>query len=110
MYFLEREAKLQFAKSKIEQQLGRRKEKKNTHINLEQIEQKSGRRKEEWNNTFLFNGRALNFGILAIISSSSSALLFTLAGRIRWDVSNSGSLGLVNVSFGFVWIKDIKNI
>ena len=47
VYFLEREAKLQFAKSKIEQQLGRRKEKKNTHINLEQIEQKSGRRKEE---------------------------------------------------------------
>lgn len=31
--------------------------------------------------TFLFSGLALNFGILAIISSSSSAELFTLVVR-----------------------------
>lgn len=48
--------------------------------------------------TFLFSGRALNFGILTIISSSSSAELFILTERTRWDVSNSGSLGRVNLS------------
>lgn len=54
--------------------------------------------------TFLLNGRALNLGILDIISSSSSAELFTLTERTRWDVSNSGSFGLVNVSLAFIWI------
>ena len=48
--------------------------------------------------TFLFTGRALNLGIFANISSSSSALLFTLTGRARWDVTNSGSFGLVSVN------------
>ena len=60
--------------------------------------------------TFLFSGRALNLGILAIISSSSSAVLFTLTERTRWDVSNSGSLGLVNVSLGFIWTTETSTI
>lgn len=60
--------------------------------------------------TFLFSGRALNLGILAIISSSSSAVLFTLTERTRWDVSNSGSLGLVNVSLGFIWTIETLTI
>lgn len=60
--------------------------------------------------TFLFSGRALNFGILAIISSSSSAVLFTLMERTRWAVSSSGSLGLVNVSLGFIWKIEVLTL
>lgn len=37
--------------------------------------------KQAENSAFLFSGRALNFGILAIISSSSSAVLLTLTER-----------------------------
>ena len=56
-------------------------------------------------NTFLFNGRALNFGILAIISCSSSSELFTFTKRTLCEVTNSGSLGLVNCSLGFPCIE-----
>ena len=56
--------------------------------------------------TFLFNGRALNLGIFAIISSSSSAELFTFTGRALCAVSNSGSLGLVKVILVFPCIEE----
>jgi len=64
---------LQFAKSRIDK----------TRKNINKRANRRIAEKKNENSTFLFNGRALNFGIFAIISSSSSALLFTLAGRIR---------------------------
>jgi hypothetical protein len=50
--------------------------------------------------TVLLNGRALNLGIFANISSSISAELFTFTVRTLWEVWKSGSLGLVNISLG----------
>ena len=59
------------------------------------------------NQTFLFSGLALNLGIFANISSSSSAELLILTARTRCDVSNAGSWGLVKASFGLICFVEI---
>lgn len=57
--------------------------------------------------TFMFKGRALNLGIFASISSSSSAELFILTVRIRWAVSSLGSFGLVKVSLVLLCMNEV---